>query len=323
MTGADEKLVTRAAGLSKNDLLTTMVKEFPELQGRMGYYYARHDGEPETVAKAIEEQYFPRQAGDEIAGTPAGRCLALADRLDTLAGVFALGKRPTGNKDPFGLRRAALGLVRTLIEGNVDLSLPEFLARAIALQSCAVAAPAAVARELYDFVIERLRAYYLDGLAPGFAAGEATTEMFEAVRAREPASALDFHQRLLAVKAFLGLGEAHSLSVANKRIANILKGAGHDSAAPVDRLLFETDAERRLDAAVMAIVPAHQAGLNARHYGEILRRLATLRDPVDEFFAGVMVMAPDAAQRRNRLAQLSQLRNLFLDVADLSCLPAA
>ena len=224
--GHDRALVERAALLAKTDLLTQMVGEFPELQGRMGFHYATHDGEPVAVATAIEEQYLPRHAGDRLPATPAGRALAIADRADVLAGVFALGKRPTGNKDPFGLRRAALGLLRILVEDGVDLDLPALLAKAIALQPVTVKDAPALAVELHDFIVERARAWYLDGLAPGLPAGAVTAEIFEAVRLRRPSSPVDFHARLLGVHAFTGLPEAESLAVANKRIANILRTAG-------------------------------------------------------------------------------------------------
>ncbi|MCC7490094.1 MAG: glycine--tRNA ligase subunit beta [Gammaproteobacteria bacterium] len=318
--GAAPDAVERAAFLAKADLLTDMVKEFPELQGRMGYYYALRNGEPDAVAMAIEEQYLPRHAGDRLATTGPGRCLALAERLDTLAGAFALGKRPSGNKDPFGLRRAALGLVRTLIEGGIELPLPEFIASALALQPAKAADPRSIGQDLYDFIIERLRAWYLEGQAPGIRAGQVTAEMFEAVRLRAPASPLDFHARLLAVRSFMEMDEAPGLAIANKRIANILRTATGVDPALVDPALFETTEERQLHAALEALLPVHQAGLVDRRYGEVLQRLAGLRDPLDAFFSAVMVMSEDAALRQNRLALLQDLRQLFLDVADLSCL---
>jgi glycyl-tRNA synthetase beta chain len=314
--------VGRAAQLAKTDLLTDMVKEFPELQGRMGYYYALRDGEGEAVAAAIEEQYLPRQSGDRLAATGPGQCLAVADRLDTLAGVFALGKKPSGNKDPFGLRRAALGLLRTLIEARIDLPLREFIDHAVACQPVKVADRAALAREIQEFIVERLRSYYLDGQAPGFAAGDATAEMFEAVRVREPASPRDFHERLEAVRAFMAMKEAATLAVANKRIANILRSASEELPADVDPALFNAEEERRLHSALTALLPLHQSALASRRYSEVLQRLASLRDPVDVFFNAVMVMTDDVARRRNRLALLQRLRHLCLDVADLSCLPA-
>lgn len=321
--GASVTIVERAAQLAKADLLTDLVREFPELQGRMGYYYALRSGESDGVARAIEEQYLPRHAGDRLAGSAAGRCLAIADRLDTLAGVFALGKRPSGNRDPFGLRRAALGVLRTLIESRIDLPLPPVLGRAVELQPVKIADGPALASELYDFMMDRLRAWYLDGQAPGLAAGAVSTEMFEAVRVRAPASPLDFHARLLAVRSFMSMGAAESLAIANKRIANILKGIGSEELLPaVDPALFNAPEERRLHETVDGLLPLHQAALASREYADALRRLAALREPVDNFFTAVMVMTDDTRRRRNRLTLLHRLRRLFLDVADLSCLPA-
>jgi len=322
LLGHEPAAVERAALLAKADLLTQMVGEFPELQGRMGFHYATHDGEPAAVATAIEEQYLPRHAGDRRPVTPAGRALAIADRADVLAGVFALGKRPTGNKDPFGLRRAALGLLRILVEDGVDLDLPALVARAIALQPVPVKDALTLAAELHDFIVERARAWYLDGLAPGLPAGAVTAEMFEAVRLRRPTSPLDFHARLLGVHAFMGLPEAESLAVANKRIANILRTAGTGSRE-VKSAAFEASEEHALHAAIEKVTRAHQQHLSRRDYRQALQGLAALKSPVDAFFDAVMVMADDLALRNNRLAQLRRLRELFLDVADLSCLSAA
>lgn len=317
--GIDPAPVERSAVLAKADLLTQMVGEFPELQGRMGYHYATMDGEPAAVATAIEEQYLPRHAGDRLPGSAAGRALAIADRADTLAGVFALGKRPSGNKDPFGLRRAALGLLRILVEDGLDLDVPALLARAIELQPVAVKDPAALAIELYDFILERGRAWYLEGLAPNLPAGAVTAETFEAVRLRRPASPLDFHSRLIGVRAFLALPEAQSLAAANKRIANILRTAG-TAGGPVDPSLFEAPEEKSLQAAIEQVADAHRKHLDQRNYRDALQGLAALRAPVDAFFDAVLVMAEAPAVRNNRLAQLRRLRELFLDVADLSCL---
>jgi glycyl-tRNA synthetase beta chain len=314
-----QQWVVRAAHLAKTDLLTAMVGEFPDLQGRMGYYYAIQDGEEKAVARAIEEQYLPRHAGDELPASPVGRVLALADRLDTLAGIFSVGKRPTGSKDPYGLRRAALGVLRILIEGRLDLDLHQHLVRAVSLQPGQPAAE--LPDEVFAFIIDRLRPYYLDGLAPGLAAGEVAAETFEAVRSRSPTSPLDFHQRLEAVQGFLRLPAAESLAQANKRIANILRDAD-ESATTVDPDLFEADEERALHAAVTRLASAHGDRLAQRDYAAVLTALAELREPVDDFFEGVMVMTDDASLRANRVALLRQLRHLFLDVADLSLIPA-
>ncbi len=321
LVDADVKVTQRAAELAKTDLLTDMVGEFPNLQGRMGYYYAAHDGEPEAVSIALEEQYLPRHAGDQLPQSPVGNALSLADRLDTLAGIFALGKKPSGNKDPFALRRQALGVIRIAISNNIDLNLIELLNSAIALQPVADV-PAKLAEQLYDFVLDRARAWYLDGQAPSLGRGSVTTELFNAVRSRSPASLVDLHQRLCAVAEFVQLDEADSLAAANKRIANILKSAEHTGSTEVDEQLFADAEEGKLFNAVNKIIPAHRKDLESRKYSSALKRLASLRKPVDNFFDKVMVMAEDDQQRNNRLAQLTQLRELFLDIADISALPS-
>lgn len=306
----------RAAILSKCDLLTGMVGEFPELQGTMGGYYARADGEPDAVAAAIGEHYRPRFAGDTLPATDDGRVLALADRLDTLAGAFALGKKPSGNRDPFGLRRAALGIVRILVECGLDLDLRQALAAAVAEQPTDGADVDGVADELYDYVTDRLRHYFLER--------EPTldTETFDAVIARAPASLVDFEQRLKAVQAFIDLDEAQSLATANKRIANILRQADGELTA-VQTKRFEDDAERALHVALATATGTVAPLLAERRYTEALCALAALREPVDRFFDDVMVMADDAELRANRLALLAELRALFLDVADISRLSIA
>jgi len=319
LLGQEAAVVERAAFLAKADLLTQMVGEFPELQGRMGFHYATHDGESTAVATAIEEQYLPRHAGDRLPATPAGRVLAIADRADSLSGVFALGKRPSGTKDPFGLRRAALGLLRILVEDGVDLDLPALLSRAIALQPVVVKDAEGLANELYEFIVERARAWYLDGLAPGLPGGAVTAEIFEAVRLRRPASPVDFHSRLLGVRSFMGLAEADSLAVANKRIANILRTSGEGDHR-VDPALFESSEEGALHTAIETVGGTHRQHVEKREYQQALQGLAALKSPVDAFFEAVLVMAPSPALRNNRLAQLRRLRGLFLDVADLSCL---
>jgi glycyl-tRNA synthetase beta chain len=317
----DVGCVNRAAELSRTDLLTAMVGEFPELQGRMGFYYALHDGEPNAVAVALQEQYMPRHAGDDLPASSTGQALSLADRLDTLAGIFALGKRPSGNKDPFGLRRQALAIVRILIECNIDVDLPSLLASAIELQP--VDCDSDVADELYGFIMDRMRTWYIAGQAPDFAPGDVTAEMFEAVLSRAPESPLDFHARLLAVYRFMALDEAVSLAAANKRIANILKKAESAKQKIVVEELFDGAAEKTLFDAVQRLLPGHKLDLDKRNYQSALKRLAELREPVDGYFDEVMVMTDDSKQRANRIAQLEQIRRLFLDVADISCIPSA
>jgi glycyl-tRNA synthetase beta chain len=321
--GEDRDTAIRAAALAKTDLITHMVGEFPELQGRMGYYYALNDGEKESVAAAIVEQYQPKYSGDALPNSSCGQILAIADRLDTLAGIFASGKRPSGNKDPFGLRRAAIGIARILIENELDLDLVSQIKSAIAAQPIAVDDPDQLLADVHGFIIERMRAYYLEGLAPGLEKGAVTPEIFESVRMGAPVSPLDFHQRLTAVCAFMRLDAAQSLAMANKRIANILKSASDEATHEVDPGLFEADEERRLHSAVAGITAAHHDGLANRDYQRVLEGLADLKEPVDAFFDAVMVIADDLDQRRNRLSLLRQLRQLFLDVADLSCIPSA
>jgi glycyl-tRNA synthetase beta chain len=308
----DAAPVMRAASLAKCDLVTGMVGEFPELQGVMGRYYALSDGEPPAVADAIAEHYLPRFSGDDLPATPDGQILALADRLDTLAGVFAIGKKPSGNRDPFGLRRAALGIVRVLVEGGLDLDLKALIATAAEAQPANADGRADIAVEVYGFITERLRRYFLDretGLA---------VETFDAVLASAPASLVDFERRLEAVQAFMVLEPAASLAAANKRVANILKKAEIDSVGEVKDKLLSEPAETALARAVSEATATVAPMLEARQYTEALTALANLREPVDQFFDDVMVMADDKAIRNNRLALLSQMRALFLDVADIS-----
>jgi len=338
----------RAAELCKCDLLTAMVGEFPELQGIMGTYYALADGEAGEVAVAIREHYLPRGAGDELPETHAGLAVAIADKLDTLAGIFEIGEKPTGAKDPFGLRRAAIGLLRILIEKRLDLDLRKLISLALTNvridverirtakggASGAASTPAPVAtkasaagsaeEQVYDFMMERLRAYYLE--RPGVSATPGspppfTTEMFDAVLATKPASPVDFDARLKALRAFLDLPEATSLAAANKRITNILRKAGETQRGPVDAETLKDDAEIRLFDAMRSLQEAVCTALAQREYANALGRLAQLRPPVDDFFEKVMVMDEDPKLRANRLALLAQLHGLFINIADLSRLP--
>jgi glycyl-tRNA synthetase beta chain len=309
--GLDQGTAERAAWLSRADLTTGMVGEFPELQGVMGSYYAAASGEPEAVAQAIREMYLPRHAGDALPATVVGRALSLADRIDSLAGQFALGRKPTGNRDPQGLRRASLGIVRILVEQAVDLDLPALLAASVADQPVSVADAAALIHELYDFIVERMRAWYVDGR--GVAA-----EVFESVRTGRPASLHDFDLRLEGVAAFVELPQASSLAAANKRIANILRQSGEDECGTVDPGLLEAGTERGLYDALETARAQVQPLMQQRDYAAALASLAELRGPVDRFFDDVMVMTEDAAARRNRLALLAGLRELFLRIADIS-----
>jgi glycyl-tRNA synthetase beta chain len=313
--GGDPALAGRAAEICKCDLLTSMVGEFPELQGLMGRYYAQHDGEAAEVCEALREQYLPRFAGDELPVTKTGMALAIADKLDTIAGIFAAGQKPTGTRDPFGLRRAALGLLRIAVERGLDLDLTRLIAGALA--ALPFAAPGNAANEIYEYVFERLRAYYLEGQA----AVPVTTEMFDAVLATHPASPLDFDLRLRALAEFLRLPDAQSLAAANKRIANILRKAPGPVGAAVDADLLRDPAEQILAEQLEAIARMVEPKFQSRKYTEALMNLAVLRGAVDEFFDSVMVMAEDHALRANRLALLRRLQSLFMHAADLSKLP--
>jgi glycyl-tRNA synthetase beta chain len=333
----DRAETERAAELCKCDLLTAMVGEFPELQGIMGTYYALADGEAPEVAVAIREHYLPRGAGDELPETHPGLAVAIADKLDTLTAIFAIGEKPTGTKDPLGLRRAAIGVLRILIETGIDLDLRHFVARALELARADIERVAAaagkpvpaivaekVAADIYDYIMERLRAYYLEGGGVQNVTGAAamTTEMFDAVLASTPMSPLDFDARLKALRAFLELPESASLTAANKRIANILrKSAGGAAPSPVDVESLREAAEVRLFDSMRGLQDAVSVATAQREYANALGRLAQLRPAVDEFFDQVMVMDEDPKLRANRLALLAQLHGLFAGVADLSRLP--
>ncbi|MFI4889500.1 MAG: glycine--tRNA ligase subunit beta [Steroidobacterales bacterium] len=305
-------LIGRTADLAKADLMSAMVGEFPELQGTMGRHYAAAQGEPDELCVAIEEQYLPRYAGDVLPASKLGMTLALADKIDTLVGIFAIEQRPTGARDPFGLRRAALGVLRILLERHIDLDLVEALKLAASAQP--VPRPAA-ADEVYAFIAERLRALVLER-------GDGTTaEMLDAVLILRPRSPLDAVARLQALHGFLRLPEGAVLAAANKRIANLLKKAEPDATAVVQPERFVAGPERQLHAALAGLAPAVEAALRQRQYGEALGLLATLRAPIDTFFDQVMVMDEDPALRHNRLALLRAIQMAFGAVADLSRLP--
>ena len=313
--GVDPAQARRAAELSKADLLSRMVNEFPELQGIAGRYYASAAGEPGAVADAIDHAWMPRFAGDEIAPSKLGQVLAIADKLDTLAGGFAAGLKPTGNKDPFALRRNALGLARTLVEGALTVSLDDLLAMARDGVGAVVAGkgtPVADVAELREFILDRLRGYYAD---QGFTAAQ-----FDAVAELHPAALLDFDRRLRAIGEFAALADAPVLAAANKRIGNILRKSESAPAASIDPSLFEHDAERDLHAAVAAAIAATEPLLAQHDYVGVLTRLAQLRPQVDAFFDGVMVNAEDARVRGNRLALLKALADRFASVAQIGLL---
>jgi glycyl-tRNA synthetase beta chain len=322
--GADDADTTRAAQLAKCDLLTAMVGEFPELQGIMGRHYALADGEAARVAEAIGDHYLPRGAGDALPASSVGDAVALGDKLDTLAGIFASGQKPSGNSDPFGLRRAAIGVLRIVLEHRLDLNLVELIERAVRLQPIAGIDTEAglVAATIYGFVMERARAQYLERAADN----GISTEMFDAVLATRPDSLLDFDARLRALVAFVARPEGASLAAANKRIANILRksaaaSAAAESAPALDDALLREDAERELRQALLALREQVVAAVNARDYARALDLLAELKPPVDAFFDRVLVNDADPALRNNRLALLAELRALFCGIADLSRLP--
>lgn len=303
------KLAARAGLLSKCDLITEMVGEFPELQGYMGQEYARRDGEAEAVAVALEEVYRPRYAGDAIPGTPVGRAVAIADKLDTLVGIFGIGELPTGDKDPFALRRAALGVLRTLIEAELTLDLRQLIEAAVAGYQ-GVLDEQAVGGQALDFMMERLRGYFLDQGIP--------SDVFAAVMARRPTCPYDFARRVQAVDAFRSLPEAASLSAANKRIQNILRQVGEPLPEAFHQEQIAAEAEGELAAKLEALRPQVKERLAAADYTGALQQLASLRDTVDAFFDTVRVLAEDASAKANRLALLNNIRTLFLETADIS-----
>ncbi len=301
--------VKRAAVLSKCDLMTDMVGEFASLQGVMGKRYAQVAGESEEVALALDEQYMPRGASDDTASTATGQVLSISDKLDTLVGIFAIGQKPTGEKDPYALRRASLGVLRTIIERGLDLDLKQMITTSASLLSDKVDA-SKVEQDVFDYIIERLRAYYLDR---GIMA-----DVFDAVSALSPSRPLDFDKRIKAVTAFRKLAEAESLAAANKRVGNILKKSANANNVEVDESLFVEDAEKNLYQALSKLSGAVEPLFDAGDYESALSKLSSLRDPVDAFFDSVMVMADDEAIKNNRIALLNTMNQLFLRAADLS-----
>jgi glycyl-tRNA synthetase beta chain len=308
------KSADTAARLAKTDLLTDMVGEFPELQGIMGGYYARHDGLSEDIAFAIEDHYKPRFAGDELPRTQTGVVVALADKLETLVGMFGIGNLPTGDKDPFALRRHALGVIRMLVEKDLPLELTALLSAAFDVF------PAEISMYPTEH-IKSLQAFIYDRLAGGMREQGASAQEVDAVLALRPQRLADVAQRLQAVRAFAALPEAPALAAANKRIGNILKKSEGEGAA-VNPALFVEAAEKDLYAAMQATVPAANAKFDAGDYTTSLQALAALRTPVDAFFDGVMVNADDPALKANRLGLLKSLHEAMNRVADLSRLAA-
>lgn len=309
--GGDAAWAARAGLLSKCDLATEMVGEFPEMQGVAGYYYALNDGEPDDVALALNEQYMPRGAGAELPSTLTGAAVAIADKLDTLVGIFGIGMLPTGSKDPYALRRAALGVLRILIDKKLDLDLTQAVVFAVGQFGTKVK-QAGLAEQVLEFVFDRLRARYEDE--------GVDVSVYLSVRALQPGSALDFDQRVQAVQAFRKLPEADALAAVNKRVSNLLSKADNLGNAEVDPGLFADAKEFSLNSAIAKAENAVKPLLAERNYAEALARLATLREPVDAFFEAVMINAEDAGVRKNRYAMLARLRGLFINIADISVL---
>lgn len=313
--GTDARLGRRAGVLSKCDLATSMVFEFPELQGIMGRHYAIHDGEDPSVAQALEDQYRPVHAGDVLPEGAIGQALALAEKLDTLIGIFALGQRPSGAKDPFALRRSALGVVRILIESCLDLDLWRLLRLTAENLSGRVDTTASVT-EVFNYVMERLSAYYADRGIP--------EDAVDAVLACQPSSLVDLDRRVRAVQQFRVLPEAEALSAANKRIRNILRQVSHPTNSVVNKTLLVEPAEIALFEKVQkAESDTSHILANENDYSAVLARLAGLRDSIDLFFNETLVMCEDEKLRHNRVALLMSLSTLFLQVADISRLQSA
>lgn len=307
----DSKTAIRAAELCKADLMTSMVGEFPKLQGIMGRYFALAAGETETVASAIEEHYHPRYAGDRIPHSVAGQSVAIADKLDTLVGIFAIGQKPSGVKDPFGLRRAAIGVLRIIIDGNLDLDLYDLI-RISAETFSAELGAAHFVDEVFDYILSRLPGEYeQEGFSP---------QQIQAVISLRPVKPFDFDKRIRAVKAFTQLPEAESLSAADKRIRNILKKVDDKIPQTVDATLLLEGAEKELHQSLTALSAGIADDCAAYEYEKALMKLASLKAPVDRFFEDVMVMTDDSRVKANRLALLTNLREQFLHIADISCL---
>lgn len=308
--GADEAKAKRAGLLSKCDLMTNMVFEFTDTQGVMGMHYARHDGEDEEVAVALNEQYMPRFAGDELPKSLVASAVALADKFDTLTGIFGIGQAPKGSADPFALRRAALGALRIIVEKNLPLDLEDLVKKSTALFGDKLTNQNVVA-DVVDFMLGRFRAWYQDeGIA---------VDVIQAVLARRPTRPADFDARVRAVSHFRTLDSAEALAAANKRVANILAKAEGDIGA-IDVALCVEPAEQVLAQSVLSLAKEVEPLIAQGEYTAVLDKLAGLRQPVDNFFDNVMVNAEDAKLRQNRLAILNTLQGLFLQVADISLL---
>jgi len=309
--GGKAEYAERAGKLAKSDLVSEMVLEFSDLQGIMGYHYALHDGEPEEIALALKEQYMPKGAGDQLPVTPTGCALSIAEKLDSLVGLFGINQPPTGNKDPFALRRSSLGVLRIIVEKQLNLDLSDMINWAVAQHD-----PLEnnnTANDLIDYMLDRFRAWYEDE--------NISAEVFLSVHARRPTRPVDFDRRIKAVNAFYELEQAQALSAANKRVSNILAKQDTDfgTQEPDSGLLSESaeiELAKQINNQTVKVAPLFADG----DYQQALTSLATLQQPVDKFFDDVMVMVEDEAVKNNRLVLLNQLRNLFLQVADISLL---
>ncbi len=311
--GGDSAMAERAGMLSRCDLMTEMVYEFPDMQGIMGRYQARRDGEPDEIAQALDEFYMPRFSGDNLPRTRTGIALSLAERLDTLVGIFGIGMKPSGDKDPFALRRAALGALRIMREHSLTLNLHALLQTAAEQLKSAITEPDTV-EQVYSFMLDRLKGIYLEQQVPA--------DLFEAVAAIRPESVADFDRRVAAVASFRKLAAAEALAAANKRIHNILKKSDQPIPARVDPKLFDSAHEQTLHEVIEQKAAEIAPLMEQTAYEPVLQALATLQAPVDQFFDQVMVMVDDPAIRANRLALLNRLNRLFLGVADISLLQA-
>lgn len=311
---ADAASAERAAQLCKSDLVTNMVGEFDDMQGIAGYYYAVNDGENAEVAAAMNEQYMPRFAGDQLPATTTGAIIALADRLDTITGIFGIGQQPTGSKDPFALRRASIAVLRILVEKNLALDLRDLLTFA-KNQHKNLTVGDELVEQVLAYMLERFRAFFEDANIPA--------EVFQSVTAKQLSQPLDINQRVLAVNEFSKLPQAQALAAANKRVSNILAKQNAALSTTVNVALLQEDAEKTLAQAVNAKAAIVAPLFATREYTNALAALADLQQPVDAFFDSVMVMCEDPALQQNRLALLQQLRGLFLEVADISYLVPA
>jgi glycyl-tRNA synthetase beta chain len=311
----DRRHAMRAAELSKCDLMTGMVGEFPELQGLMGYYYALNDGEDPQVADALQEQYLPRFAGDDLPGSPLGLALSLADRMDTLVGIFAIGQKPTGDKDPFKLRRHALAVVRLLLSTPASLTLSQLIADAVAGYGTTIPGAPGALDDLPSFILERLQSYYQ---AQGI-----SQDIVQAVKARQADWLYDFDKRARALAEFVNLPQAQVLAAACKRVNNLLqhKEGGQESPG-IDEALFQENAEKMLFNAIVKMEQTVRPMYEKGDYASLLTELAALKEPVDAFFESVMVMVEDNAVKMNRLALLLRLQTLLQGTADISLLQA-